>query len=931
MNALDAIDLTARGETVERDASSLESLAGGVFVGRQAEMDQLKAALEDVLGGRGRLVTLLGEPGIGKTRTAEELATYAGLRGAKVLWGRCYETGGQPPYWPWVQAIRSYVREIDADELRRQMGSSASVIAEIVTDVKDRLPDLQAPPQMDDPDSARFRLFDSIASFLKTASQSRPLVIVLDDLHWSDQPSLTFLEFMARELGGSRILLICTYRDMELNRRHPLTVTLGDLARERLYERVLLRGLTEHDISRFIEIAAGFTAPAELSATVHRHTEGNPLFVTEVIRDLVQSGELTEEKVSGRSTWSVRIPEGVREVIGRRLDRLSDRANDILVTAAVIGRDFHLGAVKELTEDTSEGQLLDVLDEALDAKIIEELTGEVGHYQFTHALMQETLTGELSITRRVRLHARIAETLERLYGEEAQENAAELAYHFGEAEAVLGTEKLVHYSIVAGSRAFDSAGFEDARHHYGVAYAAIKDGDEDARFATVTSGLGRAICIVPGDTGIQEGWDLIARASGVYLELGDSSSAIELAQFPARFTPLTGTAIVIARALEIADPLSIEAGRLNARYSIALVDNNADLDGARAALDRADTVAEEHGDLTLKARVLVHATQAEIAAYDMRKAVELGEPLIEAAEAADDDYCRVRLGLWLAMAYLGVGDREKAEQTVEIALETSLKIKHPIHIRGNQNVRSVFHASRGAFGQAKDDLPEHDRRGRESLLEWMIEAETGVEKALVAGAVDLPDPVGSRISFVARNSYAESISAVGRNTSSQELLNLARTFLQVEGPDRPALPRETVPRAIAMGFLAEAEGDRETAGRVYEELSGYTGTASIGTFMPFDRLLGLLASLLGRHADAVQHFESAMELCRRAEFRPQLAWTCSDYAEMLLGRPDPSRASGPGDREKAIELQDEALAITQELGMRPLTERILARREILRA
>ena len=538
--------------------------------------------------------------------------------------------------------------------------------------------------------------------------------------------------------------------------------------------------------------------------------------------------------------------------------------------------------------------------------------------------MQETLTGELSITRRVRLHARIAETLERLYGEEAQENAPELAYHFGEAEAVLGTEKLVHYSIVAGSRAFDSAGFEDARHHYGIAYAAIKDGDEDARFATVTSGLGRAICIVPGDKGMQEGWDLIARASGIYLELGDSSSAIELAQFPAMFGRLTGTATVVASALEIADPLSIEAGRLNARYSIALVDNNADLDGARAALDRADTVAEEHGDLTLKARVLVHATQAEMAAYDMRKAVELGEPLIAAAEAADDDYCRVRLGQWLAMAYLAVGDREKAEQTVEIALETSLKIKHPIHIRGNQNVRSAFHASRGAFGQATDGLPEHDRRGRESLVEWLIEAETGDGKALMAGAVDLPDPVGWD-RWQVRISYAESISAVGRNTSNQELLNLARAFLQGEGPDRPALPRETAQRAIAMGFLAEAEEDRETAGRIYEELSGYTGTASLYTFMPFDRLLGLLASLLDRHADAVQHFESAMELCRRAEFRPQLAWTCSDYAEMLLDRDD------PGDREKAIELQDEALAITQELGMRPLTERILARREILRA
>ena len=171
LNALDAIDLAAKGDTVEREGTSLESMAGGVFVGRQQEMGQLKGALEDVLGGRGRLLTLVGEPGIGKTRTSEELATYAGLRGAQTLWGRCYETGGQPPYWPWIQAIRSYVREADADELRRQMGSSASVIAEIVTDVKDRLPEVGPPPHMDDPAAARFRLFDAITSFLRTASR----------------------------------------------------------------------------------------------------------------------------------------------------------------------------------------------------------------------------------------------------------------------------------------------------------------------------------------------------------------------------------------------------------------------------------------------------------------------------------------------------------------------------------------------------------------------------------------------------------------------------------------------------------------------------------------------------------------------------------------------------------------------------------------
>jgi len=168
--ALDGLDLTVSGESSVEEAQPLDSLAGGVFVGRQREMGELKACLEDALSGRGRLVTLVGEPGIGKTRTAQELATYAGLRSAQVLWGRCYEEQGMPPYWPWVQAIRSYVREHEPDQLRSEMGAGAADIAEVVSDVKERLPDLKPLPQLDNPEQARFRLFDSITAFLKSAS-----------------------------------------------------------------------------------------------------------------------------------------------------------------------------------------------------------------------------------------------------------------------------------------------------------------------------------------------------------------------------------------------------------------------------------------------------------------------------------------------------------------------------------------------------------------------------------------------------------------------------------------------------------------------------------------------------------------------------------------------------------------------------------------
>ncbi|MEE8158073.1 MAG: protein kinase, partial [Dehalococcoidia bacterium] len=476
--ALDGLDLTGTAESSVEEAQPLDSLAGGVFVGRQREMGELKACLEDALSGRGRLVTLVGEPGIGKTRTAQELATYAGLRSAQVLWGRCYEAQGAPPYWPWVQAIRSYVLEREPKELHSEMGAGAADIAEIVSDVRERLPGLQPPPALE-PEQARFRLFDSIATFLKRAGGRQPLVVMLEDLHWADKPSLLLLEFVARELAGARLLVIGTYRDVELNRQHHLSETLGELTRERLFQRVLLRGLSQQDVERFIEVTTGIAPPQGLVEAVHRQTEGNPLFVTEIVRLLVQEGELSQE-TGERDTWTVRIPEGVREVIGRRLNRLSQRCNETLTIASVVGREFELRQLTPLVEDISEDRLLEVLEEALAARVIEELPQTVGRYQFTHALIQETLTEELTLTRRVRLHARVAETLEQLYGDQTEAHAAELAHHFAEAEAILGSEKLVQYSLLAGERAQAAYAWEEALSHFERALAAKGVAFEDA-------------------------------------------------------------------------------------------------------------------------------------------------------------------------------------------------------------------------------------------------------------------------------------------------------------------------------------------------------------------------------------------------------------------------------------------------------------------
>ena len=225
---------------------------GSVFVGRQLEMAELTAALNESMSGRGRMVMLAGEPGIGKTRTAQELASHAGGQGVQVLWGWCYEQEGAPPFWPWVQPIRDYVGQCDPQRLQTEMGPGAADIAEIVPEVRQKLPDLAPPPYLD-PEQARFRLFDSIAAFLKNAASSQPLLLILDDLHWADKPSLLLLEFLARQMVESRLLVVGTYRDMELSRQHPLSETLAQLSRHPVFQRQQLLGLSQEETGRFID------------------------------------------------------------------------------------------------------------------------------------------------------------------------------------------------------------------------------------------------------------------------------------------------------------------------------------------------------------------------------------------------------------------------------------------------------------------------------------------------------------------------------------------------------------------------------------------------------------------------------------------------------------------------------------------------------
>jgi len=453
----------------ERRANPLESLAGGVFVGRERELEQLREAVDSALAGRGSLQLLVGEPGIGKTRASEELATYARVSGARVYWGRCREDEGAPAYWPWVQAIRSYVRDADPVALAWQLGATAAEVAQLVPEVAEKL-DVE-PAGGSDSEEARFRLFDSVTSLLLGAARDRPIVIVLDDLHWADEPSLLLLRFAAKELASSGLLVLGTYRDVELGRHHPLARMLGEMSGVEGSGRIPLRGLSVAAVERYIEMTAGTPAPPGLAEAVQEQTDGNPFFVGEVVRLLASEGKL----IAGGSAAELQIPQGVREVVGRRLDRLSDKTNEALRVAAVIGRDFE----EELVWRVAELQPEDLMNAAREA-IAERLVTDLGdgRYSFAHALVRDTLYEEITPPKRSAFHERAGLAIEAICGGSVDERLGELAHHFLEAAPRGDLAKAIDYAQRAGEQDMDQLAYEDAVDVYGRALEVLELMDE---------------------------------------------------------------------------------------------------------------------------------------------------------------------------------------------------------------------------------------------------------------------------------------------------------------------------------------------------------------------------------------------------------------------------------------------------------------------
>lgn len=448
----------AAAETpMERPGLPAVLVGPGPFVGRGRELEGLLSAWQGALTGGVRTVLIAGEPGVGKTRLAGEWSQRAYEMGAVVLYGRCDEDLGAP-YQPFAEALRALVPCMGAERLRGLRGVEA--LLPLAPGLADVVPDL-APPAHADPDTERYALFDAAVALLEIASASAPVLLILDDLHWAAKPTLLLLRHLLRFGDHARVQIVGTYRSTDLDRSHPLAAMLADLHRDGTANRLNLGGLDEDDVTTYVA-EAGYD-DEELAHALASVTGGNPFFLIEALRHVDESGGVWDQST---------LPQGVREAVSRRLSRLPTETNKALATAAVVGSRFAL----ELVEQVVGEDLVDEFDEARRAGIVIEEPG--GNYRFNHAIVRQSLLAELASVRRMRLHQRIAATLETLPGAD-DELLAELAHHYFECAWAGNAAKAVFYCRRAADQAMSRLAYEGAADLYHRALHALEELDDE--------------------------------------------------------------------------------------------------------------------------------------------------------------------------------------------------------------------------------------------------------------------------------------------------------------------------------------------------------------------------------------------------------------------------------------------------------------------
>lgn len=893
--------------------------AAASFVGRERELAELQSALDAAFSGRGGLYLLIGEPGIGKSRLADELGIHASHSNAHVLWGRSWEGEGTPAYWPWVQVARSLVLGSDPTTLGSRLRGNAGYLAQLAPEIAERVPDLVRNAASKDSEQVRFALFDAVVSFLSASSEARPLVIILDDLHWADEPSLVLLDFVARELASMRTLLVGAYREVEAHAQPEIARLLARIARHG--HEMPLRGLTEADVASVIEQSFGLSISAPVLSAVHAMTDGNPFFVDEVVRLLVAEGRIDEQPEK------LRVPSGVRETIRQRIDPLSSASVDILTVASVVGRDFSL-PVLESASLLSRPEILRAIQEAEATGLV--ATRSPGSYTFSHALVRETLYEDLDAVRRSELHRSVGTALERIYRTDAQPHLAELAHHFFQA-ALGGSEpKAVTYGRRAGDQATALFAYEQAAGHYERALEALDPAHPiESERCELLLALGDAAWRAGSEPRAR---DVFQRAAGSARELDDAEMLARAALGYGTGIGGQGFTFAADRVLidlleEALHALGEQDSLLRARCLARLAAELYWTDQAerRVRLGReAVEMARRLGDVPTELVALYSLQWALLAPDTLEERLVAAQEILELASRVGDNEMRYWGHQFRFTTLAELGDFDGVDEGIEACGRLADELRMPLYRwqvgtwragralwEGRLDDAERLAADAHDIGElAKSDAALIVYGAQIAVVRWLQGRSAEVQPALEGFSAAYPWIVAWRAAMALF--YCD----LGREAEAQVELDRigVHEFSDIprDGGWLPALWVLSPPCAYLR--------DTKHAALLYELLLPYEERWVVIPSVAIDfgalaSVLGMLATTLGRWDDADRHFRRALTGRARSRNAPMTAMALREYAAMLLAR------AAPGDVERAQQTLNEALTSIQNLGLTGLMQR----------
>jgi DNA-binding CsgD family transcriptional regulator/tetratricopeptide (TPR) repeat protein len=905
---------------------SLRPTSSSPFVGRASELEKLRTLLPRAAGEGRRVALLAGEPGAGKSRLAREFAAQAASEGVLVLYGAC-DAAVRTPYGPFVEALDRLVQVTEVAELRAALGAGGGELTRLLPDLPALVGELPQPVDAD-PDTERHRLHTAVADLLANVSRARPVLLVLEDGHWADAPTLLLLRHLARSAWSARLLLLATFRDTEADLPRGLSETLADLRRSDDVTRMRLAGLSGAEVSDLVGRAAtGDPAPElrELAATIHDLTGGNAFLVCELWRALVETGivEVAEGQVRvTRPLTDLGTPESVHEVVSQRLSRLAPGTTDLLELAAVAGPEFELEPIRRAA-GLVEAELLVALEEAVGSGMIEELPSQRLACRFTHEIVRRALYDRLSRLRRAELHLRVGEALESV-GVASDRTLADLAHHFGAAAPFGGAERAIDYNLRAARAASAALAFDDAEMRLRTA---IDIGIEDPRDrAEALLELGSASHRAGKATAAREAFAAvaeIARGLGSPELLARAAIGYE----EACWRP----GIASRDAVELLEEALAEVDEASGELRIGLLAGLARALDFRGERERGAIVRENAVALARRGEDRAALAKVLVRSYWARGTTPLEEILSMLTEARDlagelgDAETHAEAMAWRVPTFVALGDLESARLEVATQREMAERAAQPFMQHVAEHYGSAIALCDGdlagaeAMAERSRDwgrlLVGRDASGTHGIQMFGIRREQGrlAELApavrILAGAADREGPWRPGLVAVLVELGMEREASRELSTLVADGLDGFRTSLWL----------------ATLAYLTDAcaaLGDEATAAIVYPELEPLAGANVmighlVACYGSADRYLGMLAATLGEPERAEAHFERAMELNERMGASTWVAHTAYEYGRFLLGR-------GPRARARAEALLGEAAALAERIGMEGLSARIRA-------